>query len=105
MSNIVNLINPPPSRDLTPEETKDCVPCTIMSTAFALGFGTYLLLGKATEYDAKLATLKEHDARNPKWWKTTLKVSGASLIIFGLWRGTDGYMRYSEEKKRQKVLV
>ncbi|KAH3902662.1 uncharacterized protein SCODWIG_03680 [Saccharomycodes ludwigii] len=103
MSNILNVFNPPPSRDLTPAETRDCIPCKIMSTLFALGFGTYLYSGKATEYGSeeikKGITLKEFSRRNPTWWKYSLKGIGGSLIFFGLLRGSEGWLWNIAEKK------
>ncbi|ODQ77573.1 hypothetical protein BABINDRAFT_9919 [Babjeviella inositovora NRRL Y-12698] len=44
-SNILSVFNPPPSRDLTPEESKDCLPCQILGGCGALIGGTYLATG------------------------------------------------------------
>lgn len=94
MSNILKVFNPPPQRELSNEETMDCLPCQIMSSVFSLGFGTYLLSGKPFQYSdyerQKRVTLKEFQKRNPAWWVNGLRGFGGFLILFGLVRGSEG---------------
>lgn len=95
-SNILSVFNPPPQRELSSEETKDCIPCQVMSTMFSLGFGTYLLSGKPFEYSEKEKkrgiTAEKFQQMSPKWWRTSLRTMGGSLIIFGLIRGSEGWL-------------
>lgn len=95
-SNILDIFNPPPRRDLTDKETGDCLPCQVMSTVFSLGYGIYLLSGKATEHtdEKKLKgiTIEQFEKQNPKWWRASLKTVGIGLIVLGLFRGTDGFL-------------
>ncbi|AGO11441.1 AaceriACR195Wp [[Ashbya] aceris (nom. inval.)] len=107
VSNILSVFNPPPSRDLTQEETKDCLPCQLMSSAFALGFGSYLLSGRAFRYNekdkAKGITLEEFNRYNPAWWRNSLRTFGGGLVLLGLVRGTEGWLwntdKYTGEGK------
>lgn len=95
-SNIKDLFNPPPQRELSEEETRDCVPCQIMASTFALGFGGYLASGKPLQYgDAekkKGVTIEEFGRLNPRWWVTTVRSFGAGLVLFGIYRGTEGWL-------------
>ncbi|ODV70812.1 uncharacterized protein CYBJADRAFT_173169 [Cyberlindnera jadinii NRRL Y-1542] len=90
MSNIVNVFNPPPSRDLTPEETKDCVPCQIMSTCFALAAGYWFASGRVFENDK--ISVEENLKKNPIWWRNAVKGFGVGLLGFGVVRGTEGIL-------------
>lgn len=104
-SNIISLFNPPPERDLPLEETQDCIPCQVMSTVVALGFGSYLLSGKAFEYSMndkkKGISFEEFQRRNPKWWRYSLKSLGGSLVVLGLVRGSEGWL-WNPEKEYKK---
>ncbi|AMD21246.1 HEL034Wp [Eremothecium sinecaudum] len=95
-SNILSIINPPPPRDISNEEAGDCLPCQVMSTAFSLGFGAYLLSGRAFEYNAKDRAKgispETFAKQNPKWWQYSVKGIGGSLIMLGLIRGTEGWL-------------
>ncbi|EDO17072.1 hypothetical protein Kpol_530p42 [Vanderwaltozyma polyspora DSM 70294] len=104
-SNILSVVNPPPQRDLDNEETKDCIPCQIMSTMFSIGFGAYLVSGKPFEYTEverrRGVTMAEFEKRNPKWWKGSLRGLGGTLIILGFVRGTEGWL-WNKEKEYKK---
>ncbi|CCH61775.1 hypothetical protein TBLA_0F02340 [Henningerozyma blattae CBS 6284] len=106
MSNILNVFNPPPERDLEKTATMDCVPCQIMATMFSIGFGSYLASGRATKYgkkeQAKGVTLQEFEKRNPKWWRSSLRGFGAGLIMFGLIRGSEGWL-WNPRKEYKKL--
>ncbi|QLG73417.1 hypothetical protein HG535_0E05010 [Zygotorulaspora mrakii] len=95
-SNILAVFNPPPQRTLNHEETMDCVPCQVMSTMFAVGFGGYLAAGQPFKFSErerlKGLTLEEFQKRNPKWWVNGLRGFGGALVIFGLVRGTEGWL-------------
>ncbi|KAG0676632.1 hypothetical protein C6P41_000360 [Kluyveromyces marxianus] len=95
-SNITSLFNPPPQRELSENETKDCVPCQIMATLFSLGFGGYLASGKPFQYSEvekkKGVTMEEFIKRNPKWWISSARAFGGALIAFGFVRGTEGWL-------------
>ncbi|AET39671.1 Dmo2p Ecym_4648 [Eremothecium cymbalariae DBVPG len=95
-SNIFAVFNPPPTRNLEDDESKDCLPCQIMSTVFSVGFGSYLLSGKAFEYSMKDKmkgiTVEEFNRMNPKWWRVSVKNLGGAFIILGLVRGTEGWL-------------
>ncbi|SCU93652.1 LAMI_0E15126g1_1 [Lachancea mirantina] len=96
VSNILSVFNPAPSRDLDESETRDCVPCQVMSTLFSLGFGSYLVSGKPFEYcekdQKKGISLREFNRLNPQWWRITLRSAGGILLLFGLFRGTEGWL-------------
>ncbi|CAH01791.1 hypothetical protein KDRO_C02750 [Kluyveromyces lactis] len=101
-SNITSLFNPPAQRDLTDEETRDCIPCQIMATAFSLGFGGYLASGKPFQYGEaekkKGVTVEQFAKLNPKWWVSSARLFGGALIAFGIYRGTEGWL-WNKEKK------
>lgn len=101
-SNIANLFNPPPERDLSVEETEDCLPCQVMATAFSIGFGSYLASGKPFQYGEiekrKGITVEEFAKLNPKWWVNTIKSFGTVLIVFGIYRGTEGWL-WNQQKR------
>lgn len=105
MSNIIDVFNPPPNRRLEPEETMDCLPCQVMASTFALGFGGYLATGQAFKYTDKERkqgiTLAEFEKRNPQWWKYSLRGLGSALIVFGIFRGTEGWI-WNKDKKYKK---
>lgn len=105
MSNILSVFNPPPSRELDEEETRDCVPCQVMSTVFGIGFGSYLVSGRAFKYSEaekkKGISLEEFNKRNPMWWRRSLKGLGSIFIIMGLARGTEGWL-WNKEKEYKK---
>ncbi|SCV99802.1 LAFE_0B02828g1_1 [Lachancea fermentati] len=95
-SNILSVFNPPPERTLTEEETRDCIPCQIMSTMFSVGFGSYLLSGKAFQYSQKEKNKgispQDFQKLNPAWWRYTLRTVGGCLIGFGFIRGSEGWL-------------
>ncbi|CDO93275.1 unnamed protein product [Kluyveromyces dobzhanskii CBS 2104] len=95
-SNITSLFNPPPQRDLTDAETKDCVPCQIMATAFSLGFGAFLASGRPFQYGEaekkKGVTVEEFAKLNPRWWISSARALGGALILFGVYRGSEGLL-------------
>lgn len=105
MSNILNLFNPPPSRELTEEETRDCVPCQILSTIFGVGFGGYLASGYAFKYTEaekkKGISLEQFNKVNPLWWKNSMRGLGSVLVIMGLVRGAEGWLWNKEKKYKQ----
>lgn len=88
MSNIIKVFNPPESRDLSPEETEDCLPCQIMATFSALGAGAWFASGRVFHNDT--ITAEQNLKRNPIWWRTSIRTFGAVLILFGIYRGTEG---------------
>lgn len=100
MSNILSVFSPPPSRDLTGEETKDCLPCQVMATVSALGAGAWFASGKVFEDDLKL-TKEESLKKNPIWWRNTIRSSGYLLIAFGIYRGTEGWL-WNKENEYKK---
>ncbi|CEP62568.1 Dmo2p LALA0_S05e08526g [Lachancea lanzarotensis] len=103
-SNILSVFNPPPQRELTDEETKDCIPCQIMSTMFSLGFGGYLALGKPFEYSDKEKkrgiSLEKFQELNPRWWRASLRGLGGALMVFGVVRGTEKWLWNSNTGKK-----
>lgn len=104
-SNIVSVFNPPPQRTLSTEETMDCVPCQVMATMFSIGFGGYLAAGQPFKYTDKERkkgiSLQEFEKQNPKWWKNGIRGFGGALVIFGLFRGTEGWL-WNKNKKYKK---
>lgn len=104
-SNILSVFNPPPERLLTKDETMDCIPCQVMSTLFSIGFGGYLASGQPFKYtereQLKNITLGQFDKQNPKWWKNGGRAFGGALIMFGLVRGTEGWL-WNKEKEYKK---
>lgn len=104
-SNILSVFNPPPERNLSKEETMDCVPCQVMSTMFALGFGGYLAVGQPFKYTdterQKGITLEQFKKHNPKWWVNSARGFGGALMIFGLVRGTEGWLWNSNKEYKK----
>ncbi|ODV58419.1 Dmo2p ASCRUDRAFT_120849 [Ascoidea rubescens DSM 1968] len=84
MSNILKIINPPESRDLTDEEVKDCVPCQIMASFTGILGGAYFASGRVFKGE-KLNS-------NPGWWKIFVRSFGAGMIGFGVYRGGQGWL-------------
>lgn len=107
-SNILSVFNPSKQRDLSKEETMDCVPCQIMSSMFALGFGSYLASGKPFEYSekekARGVSLAEFERRNPMWWRGAMRGLGGSLVILGFIRGTEGWL-WNKGKEYKKLSI
>jgi hypothetical protein len=97
MSNILKVFNPPESRDLTPEETRDCVPCQIMATVTALGAGYWFASGQVFRDDS--ITPQENLKRNPIWWRNSVRIFGVGLLCFGIVRGTEGWIWAKEDDK------
>ncbi|CCC67962.1 hypothetical protein NCAS_0A14040 [Naumovozyma castellii] len=106
MSNILSVFNPPQQRDLDESETLDCLPCQVMNSMLALGFGSYLVSGRAFKYSTKDTkagiSLKQFEKSNPLWWKSSVKGFGAGLIVYGIVRGTEGWV-WNKEKKYQPL--
>ncbi|CCE63767.1 hypothetical protein TPHA_0F02860 [Tetrapisispora phaffii CBS 4417] len=106
-SNILAVFNPPPARDMDKSEYQDCLPCQIMSSFFAIGFGSYLASGKPFKYGEKERkagmSLADFDKRNPKWWRGTMRGLGGSLVVLGVIRGTEGWM-WNKDKQYKKIL-
>ncbi|SCU92615.1 LANO_0E01530g1_1 [Lachancea nothofagi CBS 11611] len=104
-SNILSVFNPPPTRELSEEETQDCVPCQVMSTVFSLGFGSYLASGKPFEYSEKERTkgisVEKFQKLNPKWWRTSLRGMGGLLVVFGIVRGTEKWLWNKSDRNDQ----
>lgn len=84
MSNILKVFNPPESRDLTEEELKDCLPCQMMASFTGLVGGAYLASGKVFQ--------GEKPGDNPRWWKSTVRASGVFMILYGVYRGGQGWL-------------
>ena len=84
MSNIFSVFNPFPSRDLPASEV-DCLPCTLVHSAFAI-CGGYLLSffselpfkeGKENKIDFK---------KHPLWWQRPVRGIAGVMIGFGAYR-------------------
>lgn len=90
MSNIAKIFNPPESRDLSPEETADCLPCQIMATFSSLGAGYWFASGQVFRDDTISAA--ENLRKNPMWWRNTIRTFGVGLLCFGVYRGTEGWV-------------
>ncbi|AQZ12091.1 YDL157C [Zygosaccharomyces parabailii] len=105
MSNIVDVFNPPPQRDLSEEETRDCLPCQVMSSLFTLGFGGYLAAGQPFKYTEKERkrgiTVAEFEKRNPLWWRAGLRGFGSALVLFGFIRATEGWVWNKNKKYKE----
>ncbi|CCD22356.1 Dmo2p NDAI_0A01980 [Naumovozyma dairenensis CBS 421] len=106
MSNILSVFNPPAERNFNEEENLDCLPCQVMNSFLAIGFGTYLASGRAITYSdkdkKKGVTLKEFERRNPLWWRNSIRSIGGGLLVYGVIRGSEGWI-WNKDKKYQKL--
>ena len=94
MSNILSVFSPSPSRDLPASEV-DCLPCTLIQSAFAIGGGIYLnsslpfTEGKENKIDFK---------KHPLWWQKSVRGIGILLIGLGAYRfGEAGQIVYKKK--------
>lgn len=79
MSNILNVLNPPPSRPLSDEE---CLPCTAVQLAVCLGGGGYFLLLLPFKGKNGVVDLKKH----PVWFQRGVRGVGIGLVALGMYR-------------------
>lgn len=78
MSNILNVFNPPPAGPVDDNFGRDCLPCTLIQAALAIGGGTYLYSGAPfREANGKIDLKK-----NPLWWQKSIR--GASILVVGI---------------------
>lgn len=97
MSNILDVFNPPKSRDLRSDEV-DCLGCTAIQSLVAFGGGAYL----------SLFSFKEHGkvdlAKNPLWWQRSIKSAGVLVFALGAYRAGEVvqilYDRYEKNVDR-----
>ncbi|KAH3684316.1 hypothetical protein WICPIJ_004696 [Wickerhamomyces pijperi] len=102
MSNIVNIFNPKPSRDLTPEEYADCLPCQIMATFGCITAGSYFLTDRL--WNDPNISLKENLEKNPIWWRNSIKGLGVLLIGYGGYRGLEASWGWNQDQKTSTKL-
>ncbi|GMM34672.1 hypothetical protein DASC09_019970 [Saccharomycopsis crataegensis] len=84
MSNITDLFNPPPSRDLSEKEVENCFYCQAMATITAFGAGVYFGTGRVFK--------NEKPGVNPLWWKKSVKLTGVGLIGYGIYRFGENWL-------------
>ncbi|ODV97520.1 hypothetical protein PACTADRAFT_38449 [Pachysolen tannophilus NRRL Y-2460] len=84
MSNIIDIFVPPKPRDLSEDETADCVPCQMMAFLFGVGGGLYFSSGRVFK--------GEKIGDNPMWWKYTVRTGGLAMIAYGAYRGGQGWL-------------
>ncbi|EGV62155.1 hypothetical protein PSN45_000881 [Yamadazyma tenuis] len=93
-SNILSIFKTSQAPTLIEE---DCIPCTSMQSATALGMGGYLLTDRIyTEADGTIDGRK-----HPKWWRNSVKTSGVVLVMFGVQRLYRVYEIYQDQRPLQ----
>lgn len=84
-SNIIKIFTNEESRELISEESKDCLPCQIMASFAGVAAGVYFSSGYLFKNDKDFA-------KNPQWWRSSIRVLGLGLIGFGIYRGGQGFL-------------
>lgn len=79
MSNIANVFNPPPGRDLSDEE---CLGCTAVQLAVCLGGGSYFLSSMPFKDKTGLVDLRRH----PVWFQRGIRATGIGLLALACYR-------------------
>ncbi|GMG47239.1 unnamed protein product [Ambrosiozyma monospora] len=93
-SNILNALTPKEGRDLTAEESKDCLPCQVMATFTAAGASYYFASGRIFKNDTDFV-------KNPTWWRQTMKFAGYGLGLFAVYRGGQGWLWQKDREYKQ----
>lgn len=102
-SNIINLFSQNSPQNSKEIQYEDCIPCQVMATAFALSLGAYMQTQHLypKEVKGKPLTPADWEKTYPKWYRTSMKVTGAGLIMFGLVRGSEHWLWNKTQKKNE----
>ncbi|OBA22163.1 hypothetical protein METBIDRAFT_38696 [Metschnikowia bicuspidata var. bicuspidata NRRL YB-4993] len=89
MSNILNVLSPPPGRDLSDEE---CIGCTAVQLAVCFLGGGYFLSLLPFKDKSGLVDLRKH----PVWFQRGVRGTGIGLLALACYRlGEVGKIYYN----------
>lgn len=92
MSNILDVFNPPPAGNVD-RNPQDCIPCTLVQAALALGGGLYLYSGMPFMDSSGKIDVSKH----PLWWQRTVRATLVVVIALGAYRlGEAGVLAYEK---------
>lgn len=94
-SNILNIFEQSfESTTIQGEEL--CLECQVIGSLTALIGGAYFM--------SNLPFKGENPAKNPTWWKNSVKSTGLVLFGLGIYRGTEGWLWNKDVKYKSSIF-
>lgn len=94
-SNILNVFNQnTESRVIGDDEL--CLECQLLGTLTSLVGGACFI--------SNLPFKGENPAKNPTWWKNSVKSAGVVLVGLGIYRGTEGWLWNTDVKYKSSIF-